>query len=229
MLPNDATPRRPRGRPQIRPDSETRVLMVEAAEQAFEVSGYAGTSMSAVARRAGVSTKTMYRLIPTKAELFRQVLAHRMSQFMLASTVEARDRAGLEDALARLLTAYGELILSKAAVTAYGLVLAECRRFPELARMFMDEAVNGISEAMKAWVVRHQARGLLWVDDPGLVAGILRGMMAMEPHRAMILGQGEVPSHRELAERAQTCAALFLEGCALPRPPEQRAIHAQST
>jgi hypothetical protein len=95
--------------------------------------------------------------------------------------------------------------------------------------MFLDEAVNGISEAMKAWVMRHQARGLLAVDDPSLAAGILRGMMAMEPHRAVILGQGEAPGGKELTDRARTCAVLFLEGCALPPAPKRCAIHAQST
>ena len=60
-------PRRPRGRPQIRPDSETHRLVIEAARQEFQANGYAATSMGAVARRAGVSTRTVYRLIPTKA------------------------------------------------------------------------------------------------------------------------------------------------------------------
>ena len=48
--------------------------MIAAAHQEFLAKGYAGASMVAVAERAGVSTKTMYRLIPTKADLFRSVV-----------------------------------------------------------------------------------------------------------------------------------------------------------
>jgi AcrR family transcriptional regulator len=53
--------RRSRGRPQVRPDDETRKLIFEAARHEFAGSGFAATSMGAVARRAGVSTKTLYR------------------------------------------------------------------------------------------------------------------------------------------------------------------------
>jgi AcrR family transcriptional regulator len=212
MFPNDAPPR-PRGRPRVRPDSETRLRMVEAAELEFQVSGYAGTSMCSVARRAGVSTRTLYRLIPTKAELFREVVSRRIGGFVRASAVEARDQAGLREALTRLLTAYGELTLSQEAVAAYGLVLAECRRFPELGRLFLDEASRGTGEVITTWLLRHQNRGLLRLRDAALAAGMLRGMMAMDPQRAVMLGQRGPLDRGEIAERASACAALFLDGC----------------
>src|SRR5260370_9087182 len=62
--------RRCRGRPQVRPDDETRRIIYEAARHEFAATGYAATSMEAVARHAGVSTKTLYRLNPNKASLF---------------------------------------------------------------------------------------------------------------------------------------------------------------
>ena len=70
MRQNENAARRPRGRPQIRSDDETRDLLVEAATEEFQANGYAATCMGTVAQRAGISTKTLYRLIPTKAELF---------------------------------------------------------------------------------------------------------------------------------------------------------------
>ena len=65
--------------------------------------------MAAVAERAGVSTKTMYRLIPTKADLFRSVVSDRISRFMLDIDAEALDALTLEEALERMLIAYGTL------------------------------------------------------------------------------------------------------------------------
>src|ERR1700730_16229544 len=62
--------KRCRGRPQVRPDDETRQIIYEAARHEFADSGYAATSMETVARRAGVSTKTLYRLGPHKAAPF---------------------------------------------------------------------------------------------------------------------------------------------------------------
>ena len=56
---NTTQDRRCRGRPQVRPDDETRRIIYEAARQEFAASGYAATGMEAVARlysRKGVQT-----------------------------------------------------------------------------------------------------------------------------------------------------------------------------
>ena len=76
---------RGRGRPPLRSDEETLRLIVEAARREFQVGGYAATGMSAIAARAGVSTKTLYRLVPTKAELFQLAIRSRAGQFILAA------------------------------------------------------------------------------------------------------------------------------------------------
>ena len=69
-----STARRDRGRPQLRPDDETRQIIYEAARHEFAAAGYAATSTETVARRAGVSTKTLYRLVPNKAALFEAMM-----------------------------------------------------------------------------------------------------------------------------------------------------------
>src|SRR5450755_897282 len=91
--------RRCRGRPQVRPDDETRALIYEAARHAFAGQGYAATSMEAVARRAGVSTKTLYRLIPNKASLFEGMVSDRLDRFLTDVNLHADDGAGIEQAL----------------------------------------------------------------------------------------------------------------------------------
>ncbi len=89
-----ARPRRP-GRPPIRSDEATLQLILDAAMDAFVADGFAGTGMSAVAQRAGVSTKTLYRLVPTKAELFHKVVAGRTARFVLE--IDHLDNAAVED------------------------------------------------------------------------------------------------------------------------------------
>jgi AcrR family transcriptional regulator len=73
MVQNAELTRRRRGRPPIRSDEETRHLLIEAAAEEFEANGYAGTCMADLAERAGVSTKTVYRLFPNKADLLAHV------------------------------------------------------------------------------------------------------------------------------------------------------------
>jgi AcrR family transcriptional regulator len=210
--------RRGRGRPPIRSDEETRRLMTEAARQEFQANGYAATCMNDVAQRAGVSTKTMYRLIPTKADLFKSVVAERIGRFMLEIDSDALDALPLAQALERMLVAYGTLTLSEETVAMNRLVLAERDRFPEIAATFFEVAIRQTSSAAAGWL-RHQCeRGLLKLEDPHAAAGMLRGMMIMEPQRAIMLGQRAVPDPEEIAARARYCARLFLDGCRVEHP-----------
>ena len=187
--------------------------MIAAARQEFLASGYAGASMVAVAERAGVSTKTMYRLIPTKAELFRSVVSDRISRFMLDIDAEALDALPLDKALERMLAAYGTLTLDGESIAMQRLVLGECDRFPEIAASFYDLAIRRTSEAMQGWLRRQCDRGLIAVEDLAAATDMLRGMMIMGPQRAVMLGQRPAPEADEIETRARYCARIFLEGC----------------
>jgi AcrR family transcriptional regulator len=187
--------------------------MIEAAALEFQANGYAATSMIAVAQRAGVSTKTMYRLIPTKAALFRSVVADRIGRFMLAVDADALDALPLAEALERILRAYGELTLDAETTAIIRLVLGEGQHFPELAATFHEVAILRVAEAMASWVSRQCERGLIKLEDVHVAAGMLRGMMSMEPQRAVMLGQRAVPDRAEIAARAKSCARIFLDGC----------------
>jgi AcrR family transcriptional regulator len=65
---------RSRGRPPLRSDDETREIVFDAARHVFAENGYAAASTEELARRAGISTKTLYRLFPTKAALFEAMV-----------------------------------------------------------------------------------------------------------------------------------------------------------
>ena len=91
--------RRSRGRPQVRPGDETRQLIYEAARHEFASRGYGATSIRTVARRAGVSTKTLYRLIPNKAALFERMASDRLDRFLSDVNLHAVDHADIDEAL----------------------------------------------------------------------------------------------------------------------------------
>ena len=213
MRQNENAARRPRGRPQIRSDDETRDLLVEAAAEEFQANGYAATCMGTVAQRAGISTKTLYRLIPTKAELFTTVVAARIGRFMLE--VDDGTLSGLEltSGLQRILIALGTLTLSAETIALNRLVIGECDRFPELASAFYETAIVQVSAAIKNWLGRQCALGLIALSDLEAATGMLRGMMIMDLQRAAMLGQRPAPSADEIAEHARSCAKIFVDGC----------------
>jgi AcrR family transcriptional regulator len=197
----------------VRSDEETLKLIIQTAALAFQTEGYAGTGIADVAQRAGVSTKTLYRLVPTKADLFKMVVADRIERFMSAIHEPEDATSDLVTGLERILIAYTSLSLDPEVVAVYKLVFGESSRFPEIAEVFYEGAVKRTRVAMAQWLDRQRERGLIAIEDPDAVAGMLRGMMVMEPQRAAMLGRGPTPSPVAIAARAKLCAALFLEGC----------------
>src|SRR6516162_1685028 len=207
--------RRRRGRPQIRCDEDTRQLLIEAARHEFQANGYAGTCINDVAQRAGVSTKTMYRLIPNKGDLLERVFSVVIERFMIDFDAAALDALPLSEAIERMLIAYGSLTLSEEAIAMNRLVIRECRQFPEVAAAFYEAAILRTTKVMADWLHRQCEHGLITLEDPHVAAEMLRGMMVMDPQRAVMLGQRSAPGREEIAARAKQCTWLFLRGCSV--------------
>ncbi len=209
---DEAEPRRGRGRPQLRSDEETRVIILDAAREEFAANGFAGSSMESVARRSGVSTKTLYRLIPNKAALFEAMITERQDRFVSAVRLRPCGGSDIEPALQEALLVCAERVLNPDVIAMQRMVLAESDKFPELARTFYTKAMRGTVTTLAKWLAAEKERGLIAVEDAELAAGMLLGMVAFEPQRAVMFGQQPLPKRQEFARRVQVCVALFLGG-----------------
>jgi AcrR family transcriptional regulator len=205
--------RRCRGRPQLRPDGETRQIVYDAARQELAGNGYAATSIEAVARRAGVSTKTLYRLIPNKAALFEGMVSDRLERFLADVKLNDIEHADIEDALYAALMACAKLALDKEVIALQRIVLQEATQFPDIAGTFYKNGIARTVAALADWLRVQQERGLIALDDVDEAAGMLIGMVASAPQRAAIFGGLPTPSDVEIEARVRRCAALFLRGC----------------
>jgi AcrR family transcriptional regulator len=206
-------PRRSRGRPQLRSDEETRALILQAARHEFAASGYAATSMDNVARRASVSTKTLYRLLPNKAALFEAMVAERIEAFVAAVRLRACDGSDVEAQLTEALIAYADLILDAEVMTTQRLILADSDKFPDIAETFFRRAITRTQETLANWLRTQQKRGAIDLDDPNAAAGMLLGMLAFQPQRSFMYGHLPALTREEREQRARACARLFLRGC----------------
>ena len=208
-----STDRRCRGRPQLRPDDETRQIIYEAARHEFAANGYAATSTETVARRAGVSTKTLYRLVPNKAALFEAMVSDRLDRFLSDFKLRAADDVDIEQALNTALMACANLVLDKEVVALQRIILQETSQFPDLAATFYRNGIARTVEALAKWLRAQVKRGLIELDDVHAAAGMLIGMLASAPQRAAIFGGLPLPSRAQIKARVRSCATLFLRGC----------------
>jgi AcrR family transcriptional regulator len=205
--------RRCRGRPQVRPDDETRAIVYEAARHAFAAGGFAATGMEAVARRAGVSTKTLYRLIPNKAALFDGMVSDRLDRTLANIDLHAADHADIEQALQAALMVCTDITLDEEVIALQRMVLQETGTSSDIAGMFYRNGIQRIAAALADWLRVQVKRGLIELDDAEEAAGMLLGMIASAPRRAAMFGGVALPSRPQIEARARSCAALFLRGC----------------
>jgi AcrR family transcriptional regulator len=212
-----STDRRCRGRPPLRSDDETRQIIYEAARHEFAGNGYAPTSMESVARRAGVSTKTLYRLIPSKTALFEGMVSDRIDRFLSDVNLKAVDHPSIEEGLYAALMVCAELTLDEEVVAVQRMVLQESGKFSDIAGTFYRNGIQRTATALADWLRVQQQRGLIELDDAAEAAGMLIGMVASAPQRAAFFGGVPLPSRSQIEARVRSCAALFLRGCQAKR------------
>jgi AcrR family transcriptional regulator len=210
---NTEEARRGRGRPQARCDEETRAIIFETARREFAASGYATTNMESVARGAGISTKTLYRLVPNKAALFEAMITERIDRFASVVRLRACEGRDVEAALRDALLVCGELILDADVIALQQMILSDSDKFPEIAETFFHKAIMPTQNTLASWLRTQQKRGLLVIDDADAAAGMLLGMLVFQPQRAVMYGHAPTPTRAELEQRAEACAKLFLQGC----------------
>lgn len=212
MVENASRNKRSRGRPPLRSDVETRALIIAAAAREFLAHGYAGTDVETIARRAGVSTRTLYRLVPTKEDLLKEAVQTRIDVFFGRLREVDADAADLGESLMNLLEGYVGLTLTEEAVVMARLIATEGRQVPAIAAIY-QQATSRVAETFEAWVRRNQAVGRLRPMDPAAAAMAIRGMVN-EAQRQMVLGWRGPMDEGEQRTWIRFCAGIFLDGAA---------------
>jgi AcrR family transcriptional regulator len=189
--------------------------MLVAASEIFLEQGFGGASMEAVAKKAGISKKTIYGFVPTKEKLFEAVMQDHMEYADLPHLPDqVADAAGVEAALADYLNRLSAAILGPTAAGLFRVVIAESVRFPEVAQTFYREGgLRHITE-LGAWLGARAKQGLVALDDPGMAARILTSFIILEPLRAAAMGLGALPAPALREQRARMAAKIFVNGCA---------------
>lgn len=202
---------RSRGRPLQLSEAERRRRLLDAAERVFLDAGYGDATMDDVARKARMSKKTLYRLFPTKGQLFAAVMASRDDGLIDALESDDGTRSPKE-ALESFLRQAAHTLLSPQTIGLHRLVVAETRRWPELARAFHREGAGRCKAAVLHWFARQQARGKLVIDDVEEAAGMLFGMVVGEPHMRQLLCDSRPTSKAAIDRRVKRAVDIFLKG-----------------
>jgi len=210
----EPTPRK-RGRPLGGTEGQRRHEMLMAASNLFIEQGFGDTTMEAVAKRAGISKKTIYGFVTTKEKLFEAVMQDHMAHADLPELPDrVADAKALELALATYLNRLAAAILNCTAVGLFRLTVAEASRFPGVAQSFFREGALRHINQVAGWLEAQAKAGLISLTDPVLAARILTSFIILDPLRAAAMGLQELPSPADMDVRVRMVTGIFVNGCA---------------
>jgi AcrR family transcriptional regulator len=116
------------------PEKERQIL--DGAAAAFSRDGYEGASMSGIAAAAGVSKGTLYNYFNGKKALFTAFVQRECTEKLLLIFDELDGEAPIQATLLRVGRRIMDMLLSDTGLAIYRMVVAEARKFPELAEAF---------------------------------------------------------------------------------------------
>lgn len=193
-------------------DADRHRLLRDAAEAVFLRDGYAAATMDEVARRAGMSKRTLYQVFPSKAALFVAVLDDHVAPLHIDVAVEAEP--DVAKALTAMLLMAARQLLTPRANGIFRLILAEMPRSPDLAGAFHRAKLGRGASSLERRIEAEMAKGRLRGSDPKAAADMLFSMVVTSLAIEMMLGLRETPDDAEITRRVRTAVDIFLHGAA---------------
>jgi TetR/AcrR family transcriptional repressor of mexJK operon len=163
-----ATSRRPG-----RPAGSTPDEILAVAREVLLDAGYAGTTMEAIAKRAGVSKASLYQAFPSKDDLYRAVVTDwtgRGSAGMRPHVDALLAAINFPEALRELVGTIQAAILSPDVLAMRTLVTTTAERHPDTAIEYASRSWDrNIAMLAEAFAELHR-RGVLVASDPEVAA-----------------------------------------------------------
>lgn len=168
---------------QRRPDARPEEIL-EAAKHVFGESGYAGTKLEDVARRAGVSKGTLYLYFDSKEALFREMVRAKVVTALAHAeeTVRTFDGSSRE-LLVILISSMYRRLRDEGMARVGRVVQAELPSFPELAQFYFEEVILRARRLVSRVLERGVESGEFREVSHGFAA---RGLASLLVHTAQL-------------------------------------------
>ena len=169
------------GQPKWRRRSQARPgEIIEAALTVFAEKGFAAARLDDIAARAGISKGALYLYFETKQDLFRAVVREAVVPNLTA--VEAfAGQGGLAfgDLIRLVFARIADVVAEGRLGPVVKMVVGDTGNFPELAKVWHEDVVSRMLNAIGGAVAAAQARGEVRAGDPRLYVMSLAGPLLM--------------------------------------------------
>jgi AcrR family transcriptional regulator len=184
--------------------------LLEAAEEVFLVKGYHAATMSDVAKAAGMSKKTVYELVESKAKLFAALLSHHQSMLKFPVTEPGWT---IHDILYANLLCLARFLLSASQIALLRLIMAEYTHSPDFGRIFLQNRVKKAKTKLESCLLDLAIGHGNSPAEAKEMAAMLFGMAIGEFHINVLMGSRTPPSKQVLEARVRKAVNIFIAGC----------------
>ena len=201
------------GRPTRAAAAERDERLLEIATAMFMEHGFEATSMDKLAEAAAIGKATLYARYADKAALFADVLRRRILQVWVPLEEEfVRTESGgdLATTLARVADRLIAISLSEGSVTLGRILSAQGPRFPDLARLALEEGYGRQVSLVETVLARFADDPRYDFGDPSQSADLFLSLVLGRAIRFKIYGLPLDTS--TIKRRTEAGVALFVRG-----------------
>lgn len=181
--------------------------IIDAALAEFMAHGFHGARMDAIAERANVSKRTVYKHFDGKDALFTHMVTVMRAGFRDAATLPYDPAQSVAVQLRQIADAEGALYTSKPFMKLVRLLVSEASRDRSLAALFpSDEADGGALAHFLSEADRH---GTLCVPDAAIAANQFKDLLKGRSFWPAVIGQ-PVARKADMAEIIEQALEIFL-------------------
>jgi AcrR family transcriptional regulator len=192
-------------------DASRRERIVAAASALLTEGGYSSISTLAIASRARVSKRELYRLFGDKQDIIEACIAQRAGKMRLAiSDSPPADRQALLTSLETVGSATLRELSDPTVLALYRVAVSMADETPEIAAMLDRSGRDVLREAIRGLIGQAQVAGLMGRGDPLAITGEFFGLLWGDLQMRLILGVAELPTVRERDRRARAAASALV-------------------
>lgn len=191
--------------------------ILKAALELFLENGYAQTKVDAIAERAHVSTRTLYKHFTGKEALFSAIVEEAWA-FTALENVNKLEGVAPFIALTQIGSAYADLLMRPTMVELFQVIIAEVSRFPQMGEELYRRGKEPFLTMLHDYLGMQVEKRVLDIDDIPLSArqflGMINDVLFWPRFLVLNLTFDEAECQRVVSEAAKTFLARYSTGSA---------------
>ena len=195
------------GRPK---DQAKRLAILEAAKTLFMRNGYEGSSMDAIAAKAGVSKLTVYNHFTDKETLFSAAVKSKCEEQLPELFFDLPDGASLEKVLLNIGRGFVQLVNSRESIELLRVMVTLATTDPTLGQLFFNAGPQRVLHELEGLLRKADSQGKLRIDNPHNAAEHFLSLLKGGCNFRLLVGCCNAPTAEEEASHVAEVVQLFL-------------------